>query len=99
MNFTSWTLDSLDEDPVYGTYTHWGHTPDEILANTYYVRDSPHPHSFDSGTKGDMQFRTGIYCIKGVPEADAVNQPYVGIPFEESTWVYRLPLPMTLTET
>ncbi|MDD4016430.1 MAG: hypothetical protein PHV28_00665 [Kiritimatiellae bacterium] len=90
MYFAAWTLDSLDDDPVYGTYSHWGHMPDESLPNTYFVWDSPHPNPFDSGTKCDMQFRTGIYCIKGVPETGAANQPYVGTPFEEKTWVYQV---------
>jgi len=38
------------------------------------------------GTKFDFQFKTGVYCAKGIPTSGASQNVYVGEPFFVNNW-------------
>lgn len=88
INFSGFVIDSAgDDDPAY--YGRPGHEAGPNM-NQFHVWDDPHPGDFRVGVVCDLQFKTGVYCIKGVPTTGASLNTGVGIPFSENTWLYQM---------
>jgi len=68
MDFPTWTVDTIDEDPVYWSSggTRWRYT--HVGGDTYSAQDDPGPAlSSEIGAVYAMTFRMCIYCIDDVP--------------------------------
>jgi len=68
IDFPRWTVDTVDEDPVYWSSggTRWRYTHEG--GDTYSARDDPGPAlSSETGAVYAMKFRMCIYCIDDVP--------------------------------
>ena len=88
MNFADWVIDSLDDDPSYGSPPHNAHS--SAGGNVYYVSDSPGPAlSSEIGCVYNVDFTIGIYCTNEVPTSGCAAQPSTGTSFATATWDYK----------
>ena len=88
MNFADWVIDSLDDDPSYGSPPHNAHS--SAGGNVYYVSDSPGPAlSSETGCVYNVDFTIGIYCTNEVPTSGCSAQPSTGTSFSTATWDYK----------
>jgi len=87
-NFSTWQIDSSDDDPAYYSPPHFGHTT--YTNNTYYVFDSPKPGYWAIGVQCNVDFRIGLYCASQTPSTGASLQPSLGLPFDEATWDFKV---------
>lgn len=87
INFIKFVVDSFDDDdPAY--YGRPGHEAGPNV-NQFHVWDAPQPGDFRAGVVCDLQFKTGVYCIKSVPDTGASVNVGVGVPFDENVWYYQ----------